>query len=205
MKSIRWLWKEKGFPIAVMGNPNGKQAQVQKWHEFCAQPLHEMPYNHLWILADEMGEDNIKRQIAALHSYFPLVMVRKSVWELGMEFFDNWEPARLLAPEGAKWITKKKKVKGVRPDVNHIENEKLGRKEVIYNVPDDVPQKKGKKEKEPGEWFVEVTEPEPHCWKTMESLTDNEKYRLLKKVLNCEVVWVQIGSASLAKQGKLGM
>ncbi|GBG86079.1 hypothetical protein CBR_g40981 [Chara braunii] len=138
MMGIRWMWKEKGFPKAVMGNPNGKQAKVQKWHEFCAQALHKTPYNHLWILADEKGDDNIKKENAALRFYFPLVIAGKSVWEL----FEKWETGRLLAPEGAKWITKKRKVKDVRPDVSHIENEKLGRKEIVYNVPVEAPQKK---------------------------------------------------------------
>ncbi|GBG75901.1 hypothetical protein CBR_g21143 [Chara braunii] len=39
----------------------------------------------------------------------------------------------------------------------------------------------------------------------MEALTDNEKCCVLKKVLACEVVWVQAGSPSLAKLGKLSM
>ncbi|GBG92645.1 hypothetical protein CBR_g56610 [Chara braunii] len=202
MKNIRWLWREKGFPKAVMGSPSRKQAQLKTWREFCSQALHKTPYNHLWLLGDEKGEDSIKKQNAALRSYFPLVMAGKSAWELGMEFFEKWETGRLLAPEGARWITRKRKVQGVRPGVSHIENDKLGRKEVVYNVPVDAPQKKGKKEKESGDWFVQVTEPDPHCWKSMEALTDNEKCWLLKKVLNCEVVWVQTGSASLAKQGK---
>ncbi|GBG62751.1 hypothetical protein CBR_g31768 [Chara braunii] len=105
----------------------------------------------------------------------------------------------------AKWIAKKKKVQGLKPGMSHIENEKDGRKVVIYNVPVEGSQKKGKKEKEPGDWFVQVTEPDPHCWKSMEALTENEKCWLLKKVLNCKVVWVQRGSSALAKQGKLGM
>ncbi|GBG71099.1 hypothetical protein CBR_g8398 [Chara braunii] len=154
MKDIRWFWKEKGFPKAVMGNPSGKQAQ----------------------------------HVGAGHGIFR---------EMG--------DAETSGTRGAKWITRKRKVKGVKPGVGHIENDKLGQKEVVYNVPVEAPQKKGKKEKEPGDWFVQVTEPDPHCWKSMESLTDNEKCRLLKKVLNCEVVWVQTGSASLAKQGKLGV
>ncbi|GBG81602.1 hypothetical protein CBR_g32594 [Chara braunii] len=153
MKDIRWLWKEMGFPKAVIGNPNGKQAQVKTWREFRSKALHKTPCNHLWLLADEKGEDNINKQNAALRSYFPLVMAGKSAWELGMEFFDRWEMGRLLAPEGAKWITRKRKVRGVRPGVSHIENDKLGRKEVVYNVPVDAPQKKGKKEKELGDWF----------------------------------------------------
>ncbi|GBG74030.1 hypothetical protein CBR_g17741 [Chara braunii] len=131
-------------------------------------------------------------------------MAGKSAWETGMEFFERWETGRLLAPEGAKWIAKKK-VQGLKPGVSHIENKKDGRKVVVYNVPVEGPQKKGKKETDPGDWFVQVTEPDPHCWKSMEALTDNEKCRLLNKVLNCEVVWVQTGSSSLAKQGKLGM
>ncbi|GBG93127.1 hypothetical protein CBR_g59384 [Chara braunii] len=39
----------------------------------------------------------------------------------------------------------------------------------------------------------------------MESLTDNKKCCVLKKVLACEVVWVQAGSPSLAKLGKFSV
>ncbi|GBG86171.1 hypothetical protein CBR_g41075 [Chara braunii] len=205
MRDIRWCWKELGYPKVVMGNLSGKQAEVEAWRRFCAEALHRTPYNHLWTLADDKTEQGIKKQNAALQSYFPLAMVWKSAWETGMEFFERWETGRLLAPEGAKWIAKKKKLQGLKPGVSHIENEKDGRKVFVYNVPIEGPQKKGKKEKESGDWFVQVTEPDPHCWKSMEALTDNEKCRLLKDVLNCEVVWVQTGSSAGAKQGTLRM
>ncbi|GBG63673.1 hypothetical protein CBR_g38985 [Chara braunii] len=205
MTDIRWCWKEKGYPRVVMGNPSGKQAQVESWRWFCEDALQKMPYNHLWTLADDKTEQGISKQNAALRSYFPLAMAGESLWKMGMEFFKKWETGRLLAPEGAKWIAKKKKVKGVKGGVSHIENDKTGRKEVVYNIPVEARQKKGKKEKESGDWFVQVNELDLHCWKSMEALTDNEKCRLLKKVLNCEVVWVQTDSSLLAKQGKLGM
>ncbi|GBG71836.1 hypothetical protein CBR_g10775 [Chara braunii] len=151
------------------------------------------------VRADRLKSEDWKDELAGL------LLRWKSAWETGMEFFERSETGRLLALEGAKWIAKKKKVQGLKPGVSHIENEKDGQKVVVYNVPVEAPQKKGKKEQEPGNWFVQVTEPDPHCWKSMEALTDNEKCRLLKKVLNCEVVWVQTGSSALAKQGKLGM
>ncbi|GBG88734.1 hypothetical protein CBR_g48264 [Chara braunii] len=191
MKDIRWCWKEKGYPRAVMGNPSGKQAQVESWRQFCEDALQKTTYNHLWTLADDKTEQGIRKQNAALRSYFPLAMAGESAWKMRMEFFEKWETGTLLAPEGAKWIAKKKKVKGVKAGVSHIENDKTGRKEVVYNIPVEAPQKKGKKEKESDDY--------------MEALTDNEKCRLLKKVLNCEVVWVQTGSSALPKQGKLGV
>ncbi|GBG83923.1 hypothetical protein CBR_g37794 [Chara braunii] len=128
MRDIRWCWKELGYPKVVMGNPSGKQAQVEAWRRFCAEALHRTPYNHLWTLADDKTEQGIKKQNAALRSYFPLAMAGKSAWETGMEFFERWETGRLLAPEAAKWIAKKKKLQGLRPGVSHIENEKDGRK-----------------------------------------------------------------------------
>ncbi|GBG91802.1 hypothetical protein CBR_g53691 [Chara braunii] len=112
---------------------------------------------------------------------------------------------RLLSHDGAKWTVKKKKVKSVKLGVAYIHNDKLGRTEVVYNVPVDLPNKKGKKKKDEGDWFVQVPDPDAHCWKAMESLTDNEKCRVLKKVLTCEVVWVQAVSPSLAKLGKLSV
>ncbi|GBG87714.1 hypothetical protein CBR_g45868 [Chara braunii] len=205
MRDIRWQWKRAGCPRAVMGNPIGKQDQVQKWREFCNVALNMTPHNNLWILADQQGEEAIRKQGAALRSYFPLAMAGENVWKLAVEFLEKWETGRLLGHNGAKWIMRKKKVKNVKPGVAYIHNDKLGRKEVVYNVPVEPPSKKGKKEKEEGEWFVRVPEPDAHCWKTMESMTDIEKCRVLKKVLACEVVWVQAGSPALAKIGKLSV
>ncbi|GBG84440.1 hypothetical protein CBR_g38725 [Chara braunii] len=205
MKVIRWQWKRDGCPRAVMGNPSGKQAQVRKWREFCEVVLNMTPHNNLWTLADQKGDDAIRKQGAALRSYFPLAMAGENVWKPAVDFFDKWETGRLLGHDGAKWIMRKKKVKNVRPGVTYVENDKTDRKEVVYNIPVDPPTKKGKKEKEEGDWFVQVPEPDAHCWKSMKSLTDNEKCRVLKKVFACEVVWVQAGSAALAKLGKLSV
>ncbi|GBG74126.1 hypothetical protein CBR_g17837 [Chara braunii] len=205
MKDIRWQWKHDGCPRAMMGNPSGKQDQVRVWRKFCTTALHKAPHNSLWILADQKEEEALKKQNVALRSYFPLAMAGENVWNLALEFFEKWETGKLLSHGGAKWIVKKKKVKNVKPGVAYIHNDKLGTTEVVYNVPVDPPNKKGKKEKEEGDWFVQVPDPDVHCWKAMESLTDNEKCRVLKKVLACEVVWVQAGSPSLAKLGKLSV
>ncbi|GBG65027.1 hypothetical protein CBR_g49096 [Chara braunii] len=151
------------------------------------------------------GDEAIRKQGAALRSYFPLAMAGDNVWKLAVEFFEKWETGRLLGHDDTKWIMRKKKVKNVKPGVAYIDNDKLGRKEVVYNVPVGPPTKKGKKEKEEGEWFVQVSEPDAHCWKTMKSLTDNDKCRVLKKVFPCEVVWVQAGSPALAKLRKLSV
>ncbi|GBG66899.1 hypothetical protein CBR_g72654 [Chara braunii] len=205
MKDIRWQWKYDSCPRAVMGNPSGKQDQVRAWRKFCTTALHKAPQNSLWLLAGQKEEEAIKKQNAALRSYLPLAMAEENVWKLAVEFFEKWETGRLLSHDGAKWTVKKKKVKSVKPGVAYIHNDKLGRTEVVYNVPVDPPNKKGKKEKEEGDWFVQVPDPDVHCWKAMESLTDNEKCHVLKKVLACEVVWVQAGSPSLAKLGKLSV
>ncbi|GBG87291.1 hypothetical protein CBR_g45350 [Chara braunii] len=188
-----------------MGNPSEKQDQVRDCHKFCTTALHKAPQKSLWLLADQKEEEVIKKQNVALRSYLPLAMAGENVWKLAVEFFEKWDTGRLLSHDGAKWIVKKKKVKNVKPGVAYIHNDKLGGTEVVYNVPVDPSNKKGKKEKEEGDWFVQVPDPDAHCWKTMESLTDNEKCRVLKKVLACEVVWVQAGSPSLAKLGKLSV
>ncbi|GBG91210.1 hypothetical protein CBR_g52092 [Chara braunii] len=122
MTDIRWCWKELGYPKAVMGNPSGKQAQVEAWRRFCAEVLHRTPYNHLWTLADDKTEQELKKQNAALRSYFPLAMAGKSALETGMEFFERWDTGRLLALEGAKWIAKKKKLQGLKPGDDLREN-----------------------------------------------------------------------------------
>ncbi|GBG83925.1 hypothetical protein CBR_g37796 [Chara braunii] len=192
MKDIRWKWKHDGCPKAVMGNPSGKQDQVRDWRKFCTTAHHKAPHNSLWILANQKEEEAIKKQNVALPSYFPLAMDGQNVWKLAVEFFEKLETGRLLSLDGAKWIMKKKKVKNVKPGVACVDNDKLGRKEVVYNVPVGPPTKKGKKEKEEGDWFVQVPDADVHYWKAMESLTDNEKCRILKKVLACEVVWTDV-------------
>ncbi|GBG77476.1 hypothetical protein CBR_g23924 [Chara braunii] len=165
----------------------------------------ELAGQYYYYAVYQKGDDAIRKKGAALRSYFPLAMAGENVWKLAVDFFDKWETGRLLGHDGAKWIMRKKKVKNVKPGVAYVENDKSGRKEVVYNVPVDPPTKKGKKEKEEGDWFVQVPEPGAHCSKAMKSLTDNEKCRVLKKVLACEVVWVQAGSAALAKLGKLSV
>ncbi|GBG86057.1 hypothetical protein CBR_g40958 [Chara braunii] len=135
MRNIRWCWKELGYPKAVMGNPSDKQAQVEAWRRFCAEALHRTSYSHLWTLADDKTEQGIKKQNAALRSYFPLAMAGKSAWETGMEFFERWETGRLLAPEGAKWIAKKKKVQGLKPGSSALAKQgKMGMQEAVQLV-----------------------------------------------------------------------
>ncbi|GBG75410.1 hypothetical protein CBR_g20040 [Chara braunii] len=169
MIDIRWQWKHDGCPRAVTGNPSGKQDQVQAWRKFCTTALHKAPHNSLWILADQKEEEAVKKQNAALRSYFPLAMAGENVWKLTVEFFEKWETGRLLSHDGAKWIVKKKKVKNVKPGVAYIHNDKLGRTEVVYNVPVDPPNKKGKKEKEEGDWFVQVPALNAHLFRKFES------------------------------------
>ncbi|GBG85274.1 hypothetical protein CBR_g39842 [Chara braunii] len=59
--------------------------------------------------------------------------------------------------------------------------------------------KKGAEEKI---YYVQVPEPNIHCWKELADLTDREKRRLLNGVLNLTAVWVQSSSNKLAEQGK---
>ncbi|GBG79739.1 hypothetical protein CBR_g30003 [Chara braunii] len=188
-----------------MGKPSGKQEPVRKWREFCTVALHKTLYNNLWIMADQKGDDTIKKQNAALRSYFPLAVDGENVWKLVVELFERWETGRLLGHDEEKWIVRKKKVRNVKHVVAYIDNEKLGRKEVVYNVLVNPPTRKCKNEKEEGDWLAQVPEPDTHCWKAMESLTDNEKCHVLKKVLACEMDWVQVGSPALAKLGKLSV
>ncbi|GBG42121.1 hypothetical protein CBR_g75513, partial [Chara braunii] len=120
-----------------MGNPSGKQAQVESWRRFCEDALQKTPYNHLWTLADDKTEQGIRKQNAALRSYFPFAMAGETSWKMGMDFFEKWETGRLLAPEGAKWIAKKKKVKGVKAGTGSCalaKQGKLGMQEAVHLV-----------------------------------------------------------------------
>ncbi|GBG89361.1 hypothetical protein CBR_g49071 [Chara braunii] len=96
MRDIRWQWKRAGCPRAVMGNPSGKQDQVRKWREFCNVALNMTPHNNLWILADQQGEEAIRKQGAALRSYFPLAMAGENVWKQAVEFFREMGEADCL-------------------------------------------------------------------------------------------------------------
>ncbi|GBG64100.1 hypothetical protein CBR_g40548 [Chara braunii] len=64
---------------------------------------------------------------------------------------------------------------------------------------------KPKKGVEDKTFYVHVPETNVHCWKEMADLTESEKIRLLKGVLNLDVVWVQGSNKKLAEQGKFSV
>ncbi|GBG67203.1 hypothetical protein CBR_g84866 [Chara braunii] len=144
-----------------------------------------------------------------LRYFLPLVMSDDQTWQLGMKFYDEWTKGQLLAPEGALWTkwpltTDPKATK----EGQSFAEDSSGQKRVVYNVRVTDPKLcKGKmrRKQEERDFFVQVNEPDVHCWKEMGDLTDLEKQRILRGVLDLEIVWVQQGSEKLVEHGKMGM
>ncbi|GBG86498.1 hypothetical protein CBR_g41492 [Chara braunii] len=189
---------------AVTGNIKFKTDLVCKNEEFQKAALRKRPYFNLWGLADEKSKK--KEWTERLRYYLPLVMTDDETWMLGMKFYDEWEKGHLLAPDGAVWT---KRPPTMDPKVTRegqsFAEDNSGHKRVVYNVCVTDPEMwKGKKKRkqEDRDFFVQMNEPDVHCWKDLGDFTDAEKRRILRGLLDLDIVWVQQGRKKLIEQGK---
>ncbi|GBG69221.1 hypothetical protein CBR_g3920 [Chara braunii] len=145
-----------------------------------------------------------------LRYYLPLAMADDSVFALGLKFYEEWSKGKLLASDGRRWTEKSPTHEEVaKPGLSTVTDRQGLKKHVWYVKVDDPSLKKGrgkpKKGAEEKTFYVQVPEPDVHCWKELVDLTDREKKRLLNGVLNLNVVWVQTSSKKLVEQGKFSV
>ncbi|GBG74057.1 hypothetical protein CBR_g17767 [Chara braunii] len=171
-----------------------------------AIPDWEDAYNHRSL--DEFLVDTIAS--AMIDCYERSRSDHDSVFALGEKFYDEWSKGKLLPSNGRRWTEK---------PPTHEEVAKLGlstvtdsqglKKHVWYVKVDDPSLKNGKGKPKKGAeektYYVQVPEPDVHCWKELVHSTDRENKRLLNGVLNLNVVWVQTSSKKLAEQGKFSV
>ncbi|GBG86786.1 hypothetical protein CBR_g42070 [Chara braunii] len=208
MRDIRNIWKIKGKPRVVLDNASKKQDEVRKWVRFMALAMKKTPYTPIWNLSTEAKKR--KEWAEKLRYYLPLAMADDSVFALGLKFYEEWSKGKLLASDGRRWTEKPPTHEEVaKPGLSTVTDSQGLKKHVWYVKVDDPSLKKGrgkpKKGAEEKTFYVEVPEPDVHCWKELVDLTDHEKKRLLNGVFNLNVVWVQTSSKKLAEQGKFSV
>ncbi|GBG85150.1 hypothetical protein CBR_g39716 [Chara braunii] len=208
MRDIRNIWKFKGKPRVVLGNASKKQDEVRKWVRFIALAMKKTPYTPIWNLSTEAKKR--KEWVEKLRYYLPLAMADDSVFALGLKFYEEWSKMKLLAFDGRRWTEKPPTHEEVaKPGLSTVTDSQGLKKHVWYVKVDDPSLKKGwgkpKKGAEEKTFYVQVPEPDVHCWKELVDLTDREKKRLLNGVLNLNVVWVETSSKNLAEQGKFSV
>ncbi|GBG71590.1 hypothetical protein CBR_g9006 [Chara braunii] len=194
MRDIRNIWKIKGKPRVVLDNASKKKDEVRKWVQFMALAMKKTPYTRLWNLSTE--ENKRKQWAEKLRYYLPLAMADDSVFALGEKFYEEWSKGKLLASDGRRWTEKPPTYEEVaKPGLSTVTDSQGLKKHIWYVKVDDPSLKKGKgkpkKAAEEKTFYVQVPEPDVHCWKELVDLTDREKKRLLNGVLNLNVVWVQ--------------
>ncbi|GBG68116.1 hypothetical protein CBR_g2667 [Chara braunii] len=145
-----------------------------------------------------------------LRYYLPLAMADDPVFGLAEKFYNEWSKGKLLASDGRRWTEKSPAHKEVaKQGLSTVTDSQGLKKHVWYIKVDDPSLRKGKgKPKKGGEektYYIQVPEPDVHCWKELAGLTDREKKRLLNGVLNLNVVWVQGSNKKLAEQGKFNV
>ncbi|GBG66341.1 hypothetical protein CBR_g58830 [Chara braunii] len=112
-----------------------------------------------------------------------------------------------MASDGRRWTEKPPTHEEVaKPGLLTLNDSQGLKKHASYVKVDDPSLKKGKGKPKKGAeektYYVQVPEPDVHCWNELADLADHEKKRLLNGVLNLTVVWVQSSSKKLGEQGK---
>ncbi|GBG81139.1 hypothetical protein CBR_g31815 [Chara braunii] len=208
MQDIRNIWKIRGKPHVVLDNVSKKKEEVHRWTQFMALAMKKTPYTPLWGLSTEAKKK--KDWAEKLQYYLPLAMADDLVFDLAEKFYEEWLKRKLLASDSQRWTEKSPTHEEVaKPGLSTMTDSQGLKKHVWYVKVDDPSLRKGKgKPKKGGEektYYVQVPEPDVHCWKELADLTDREKRRLLNGILNLNVVWVQGSNKKLAEQGKFSV
>ncbi|GBG84930.1 hypothetical protein CBR_g39393 [Chara braunii] len=195
MRDIRNIWKIKGKPRVVLGNASKKKEEVRKWVQFMALAIKKTPYTPLWNLSTE--EKKRKEWAEKLQYYHPLAMADDSVFALREKFYEEWSKGKLLASDGQRWTKKPPTHEDVaKPGLSTVTDSQGLKKHVWYVKVDDPSLKKGKGKPKKGAeektYYVQVPEPDVHCWKELVDWTDCEKKRLLNGVLNLNFEYEEI-------------
>ncbi|GBG70859.1 hypothetical protein CBR_g8159 [Chara braunii] len=189
-------------------NPPCLQDEMRKWVRFMALAMKKTPYTPIWNLSTEAKKR--KEWAEKLRYYLPLAIADDFVFALGLKFYEERSKGKLLASDSRRWTEKPPTHEEVaKPGLFTVTDNQGLEKHVWYVKVDDPSLKKGrgkpKKGAEEKTFYVQVPEPDVHCWKELVDLMDREKKRLLNGVLNLNVVWVQTSSKKLAEQGKFSV
>ncbi|GBG81115.1 hypothetical protein CBR_g31791 [Chara braunii] len=224
---------EKYWYYHVCGQHNARAAMKVIDHPvFNYYTFYEWPFRPIYFTDEEFDgyahvscEDNLKDKKNPPRLQSLCMRDIRNIWKIRGQprvvlgnvskkqeekFYEEWSKGKLLASNGRRWTEKRPTHEAVaKPGLSTITDSQGLKKHVWYVRVEDPSLRKGKgKAKKGGEektYYVQVPEPDVHCWKELADLTDREKRRLLKDVLNVNIVWVQGSNKKLAKQGKFSV
>ncbi|GBG83552.1 hypothetical protein CBR_g37269 [Chara braunii] len=101
---MRGAWEKEGRPMAIQGNPSGKEAEKRKFFEFQKLILENSPNESHWELAEKDLSLPDKEYVAAvgnaLRQWMPLVTAGDDVFRKAMEFYAKLAEGKLLGGNG---------------------------------------------------------------------------------------------------------
>ncbi|GBG81147.1 hypothetical protein CBR_g31823 [Chara braunii] len=210
---MRDAWEKAGRPVAIQGNPSGKEAKKQAFFKFQKMLLAKSPNGAHWTMAQKATTLADKEKVAAichaLRQWMPLVTADDTVFQKGMEFYDKWAKGKLLGGDGktplskpGKYMPEKSSGLQAIPEVGSrgaAGETKLG---WLIRVP---PPHNTKKTQMSDKFFVVVKEPDMFCWQSLADMTDNEQLSTLEDILVLKGVFVQSAGKTLKRQHKPGI
>ncbi|GBG87850.1 hypothetical protein CBR_g46006 [Chara braunii] len=97
---MREAWENEERPVAIQGNPSGKEAEKQKFFDFQKLILGKRPNGAHWTLAQKDSSLVDKEYVAAvgnaLRQWMPLVTAGDDVFCKAMKFYVKWAEGKLL-------------------------------------------------------------------------------------------------------------
>ncbi|GBG74661.1 hypothetical protein CBR_g19069 [Chara braunii] len=188
---MREEWENEGRPVAIQGNPSGKEAEKQKFFDFQKLILGKSLNGAHWTLAQKDSSLADKEYVAAvgnaLRQWMPLVTAGDDVFRKAMEFYAKWAEGKLFGGDGKTPLLRPGKY---MPDKSSGLQEipEMGSKGAagetkmgwLVRVP---PPPTKKKTQADDKFFVVVKEPDMFCWQYLVDRTDAEKLSILDDIL----------------------
>ncbi|GBG83702.1 hypothetical protein CBR_g37503 [Chara braunii] len=210
---MRETWENEGRPVAIQGNPSGKEAKKRAFFKFQKLLLGKSPNEAHWTLAKKNLLLADKEYVAAvgnaLRQWMPLVTAGDDVFRKAMEFYAKWAEGKLLGGDGktplsrsGKYIPDKSSGLQAIPEIGL----KGAAGETKMGWPVRVPPPPTKKKMQADDkFFVVVKEPDMFCWQCLADMTDVEKLSILDDILALRGVFVQSAGGHLKCQHKPGI
>ncbi|GBG83625.1 hypothetical protein CBR_g37429 [Chara braunii] len=179
---MREAWENEGRPMAIQGNPSGKEAEKQKFFDFQKLILGKSPNESHWALSKKDLPLTDKEYVAAvgnaLRQWMPLVTGGDDVFLRAMEFYAKWAEGKLLGGDAKTPLSRPGKyMPDKSPGLQAISE--MGLKGAAGET------KMG--------------------WLSLTDMTDVEKLSILDDILALRGVFVQSAGGHLKRQHKPGI
>ncbi|GBG74028.1 hypothetical protein CBR_g17739 [Chara braunii] len=209
---MREAWEKEGRPMAIQGNPSGKEAEKRKFFEFQKLILGKSPNESHWALAEKDLSLADKEYVAAvgnaLRHWMPLVTAGDDVFRKAMEFYAKWAEGKLLGGDGKTPLSRPGKYMpykslGLKAIPEMGSKGAAGETKMGWQVQVPPPPTKNKTQAD-DKFFVVVKEPDMFCWQCLADMTDVEKLSILDDILALRGMFVQSADGHLKRQHKPG-